>query len=133
MKLSKIKEATFDYDDAKFTIKVLLSGARADISDKTVKVNIEIDDVDGEFVQTRSITPSPEYSKALTLQKSLTGWENVKDEEGKDLKCDAAGKRRFCENLPVDVFNDFYETFNEEYNKLAGISKKQSEKAVKNS
>ena len=132
MKLSKITESTFKYDDAEFTIKNLLSGDILDIQDKAVATTIEIIDVNGEMVPSRTIKPSSMIERFMVIQKSITGWKNINSAAGKELICDSLGKKTFCENLPEDVFNDFYKALSEERKKLSEIVKKQSEKAVKN-
>ena len=132
MKLSKIEKATFKYDDAEFTIKNLLSGDLMDIQDKSISTTIELVDVGGEIVPSRMIKPSSMTERFLYIQKTIVYWKNIKSADGEDLVCDSAGKKSFCENLPEDVFTDFYKVFSEERKKLAEVVKKQSEKAVKN-
>lgn len=132
MKLSKITESNFDYQDAKFTIKDLLSGDIHDIQDKAVATTIEIIEVDGEMVPVRTIKRSAKTERFLIIQRSITGWKNVNSADGQELSCGPAGKKAFCENLPEDVFNDFYQVLSKERKKLSELVKKQGEKSVKN-
>jgi len=132
MKLSKIEKATFKYDDAEFTIKELLSGDILDIQDKAVATTIEIVDVNGEMVPSRTIKPSSMTERFMVIQKCIIDWKNINSADGKELVCDSIGKKTFCENLPEDVFNDFYKVLTEERKKLSGVVKKQAEKTVKN-
>lgn len=132
MKLSKITKSTFKFSGATFTIKKLLSGDILSINDSSNDITIELKKVEGEFLPARTVSSSPMTEKFMTVQKSVVAWENVFDEDGKELVCDNAGKKQFCECLDIDIFNDFFKKLTEESNKLTEVAKKQSEKAVKN-
>ena len=127
MQIVKIEEATFSYSDAKFTIKERLSGASARIKDKTMQLRLDLESR-GQTIET-----AMELGVLLKIQESLTGWENVTGEDGKELECNTAGKKLFCENLPEAVFKEFSDKFTAEYDKLIKALTKQREKAVKNS
>lgn len=127
MQIVKIEEVTFQFSDAKFTIKELLSGDLAEIKDKTMQLRLDLES------RNQTVETSMELGVALRIRKSLTGWENVKGEDGKKLNCDSSGKKTFCENLPEDVFSEFSKKFSEEYKKMVEAIAKQREKTVKNS
>lgn len=118
---------------AKFTIKNLLSGDILSISDAANSATIELKEVDGEYLPARTIESSSKTEKYLTIQKSVVDWVDVCDGDGKAIPCDNAGKKRFCDELDFDVFNDFYKALSDERLKLSEVAKKQNGKAVKNS
>lgn len=133
MKLSKITKSTFEFLGAKFTIKNLLSGDIMSISDAANSATIELKEVGGEYLPSRTISSSSKVEKCLTIQKAIVGWVDVSDGDGKEIVCDAAGKKRFCDELDFDVFNDFYRKLSEEREKLSGVADKQRGQTVKNS
>jgi len=136
MKLSKINKSTFEFMDAKFTIKNLLSGEILSISDSSNSATIELKDVGGEFLPTRTIASSQKKEKFLTIQKCVVDWSGVfgEDEKGneKEIECTEQNKKRFCEELDLEIFNDFYAKLTQEREKLAKVVKEQREKTVKN-
>ncbi len=133
MKLAKIETSTFKYDDAEFTIKNLLSGDIAEINQEALKIRIVFEeDENGDSVPVRSMTPDRKAETELIVLKSITDWENINDDKGEKLDCTDRNKKRFCAELPDEVFKEFYLKLNEEREKLSDAVIKQAEKKVKN-
>jgi len=132
MKLSKISKSTFEFMGAKFTIKNLLSGDILSIQDASNSATTELKEIDGEYLPSRTVKSSKKTESFLIIHKSVVAWENVFDGDGKKLDCDDGGKKRFCEEIDLDVFSEFFKLLTEERDKLFTVSKKQREKAVKN-
>ncbi len=133
MKLAKITESTFKFQDAEFTIGNLLSGDLSEITDASTEVQVTLEENEnGNVVPVRSITTSKKKQDELAVVKRVKAWKNINDEAGKELECTTENKLRFCRENAPDVFSEFMEKLGKESLKLDKATKKQAEKKAKN-
>ena len=92
MRITKNIERWFDIPDdsdkGRLKIKHLQPGEAADISDKVFTPNISYKkDKDGNFEPSFSQVTNRKLERELILTKTIVGWKNFYDKEGKLLEC----------------------------------------------
>ena len=128
MIIRKPIEAEFEFRDAFFTIKQLTPGQRMEIGDLSMKKRIEYRMADEKREAVRVIEPDAGAERKAVVQMAVVGWKDVQDEDGKDLKCDDAGKA-----MVLDGVEGFYPFVIEKLDELDRTAEAEAEAIKKNS
>lgn len=132
MKISKIKETTFKHNGASFTIQELRNKDIVEIQELAYPKTMEMKEIDGKIIPVRTMGTNSSLDVYETYKRALKSWDNVKNEDGKEIPCDEKGKDYLYNNLSKDDFDGFYKKFKSEYDKLVEVKKTQKEEQVKN-
>lgn len=86
-----------DPDGAEFSIKMLSPGEKQEIFDATTRIESYWDAETQNSMRSRL---NPGKDKRMTAIKSITGWRNVFDERGNEMKCTDRNKEKLLDKVP---------------------------------
>lgn len=133
MQLSKLTKAWFEFQDARFEIKHLLSGTLSEIEDQATKESVElVKDIDGNLNTKAVIDMKKKVKNEMTVCEAVVNWENLNDADGSSLECNKANKLRLCRELEESDYRAFLSFIAESRSALSGQVAKQQEEAKGN-